>query len=59
MPAVKGRLWKSVGPLINEVGALVTVDTEKVEILTAFFASVFYAKTSPQESLILEVIERV
>jgi len=28
-----------VGPLLNEVGALVTGNTEKAEILTAFFAS--------------------
>lgn len=48
-----------MGPLINGVGVLETGDTEKVEILNAFFASVFHAKTSPQEFLILEVIERV
>ena len=48
---------ENVGPLLNEVGALVTGDAEKAEILNAFFASVFNAKTSPQESQTLEVRE--
>jgi len=39
-----------VGLLLNEVGALVTEDAEKVELLNAFFASVFSAKVDPQES---------
>ena len=47
------------GPLLNEVGALVTGDTEKAEIPNAFCASVFNAKTSPQESQTLKVRERV
>jgi len=47
------------GPLLNEVGALVTGDTEKAEIPNAFCASVFNAKTSPQESQALEVSDRV
>ena len=50
---------KKVGPLLNEVGAMVTGDAEMAEILDAFFASVFNAKTSHQESQILEVRERV
>jgi len=48
---------ENVGPLLNEVGALVTGDAEKAEILNAFFASVCNAKTSPQESQTLEVRE--
>lgn len=45
--------------LLNEVGALVTRDTEKAEIVNAFFVLVLNAKTSPQESQILEVRERI
>ena len=56
MLTVKRRLGKNVGPILNEVGAL---DTEKAEILNAFFASDFNDKTSPQEFQILEVRERV
>ncbi|GAB0182914.1 mitochondrial enolase superfamily member 1 [Grus japonensis] len=50
---------ENVGPLLKEVGALVTEDTEKAELLNAFFASVFTAKVSPQESQTLEVGEKV
>jgi len=46
-----------VGPLLNEVGVLVTEDTEKAELLNASFASAFSAKASPQESHSLEVRE--
>ena len=53
------KVKENVGPLLNEVGALVTKDTEKAELLNAFFASVFTAKTSPQESLTLETGEEL
>jgi len=46
----KQKSRDNVGPLLNEVGALVTEDAEKAELLNAFFASVFTAKASPQES---------
>ncbi|GAB0204970.1 mitochondrial enolase superfamily member 1 [Grus japonensis] len=55
----KRKTRENVGPLLNEVGALVTEDTEKVELLNVFFASVFTAKASPQESQTLEVGEEV
>ena len=41
---------ENVGPLLNEAGVMVTEDAEKAELLNAFFASVFNAKASPQES---------
>ena len=41
----KRKTWENVGPLLNEVGALVTRNAEKAEILNAFFVSVFNAKT--------------
>ena len=34
----KRKTRESVGPLLNEVGALVTKDTEEVVLLDAFFA---------------------
>ena len=55
----KRKTRENVGPLLNEVGALVTGDTEKAEILNASVASVFIAKTSPQESQTLDIRERV
>jgi len=48
---------EDVGLLLNGVGALVTKDTEKTELLNAFFASVFGAKAGPQASQCLEVRE--
>jgi len=51
----KRQTRKNVGPLLNEVGVLVTEDIEKAELLNAFFASVFTAKASPQESQALGV----
>jgi len=54
----KRKARDNVGPLLNEVGALVTEDTEKAELLNACFASVFTAKAGPQESQPLEVREK-
>lgn len=50
---------ENVGPLLNEVGALVTKDKGKAELLNASFASAFTAKTSPLESLTLETREEL
>ena len=50
MLTVKGRLGINVGPLLNKGGVLVTGDVEKMEILNAFFASLFTSKTSPRSS---------
>ncbi|GAB0175927.1 mitochondrial enolase superfamily member 1 [Grus japonensis] len=55
----KRRTRENVDPLLNEVSALVTKDPGKAELLNAFFASVFTAKASPQESQMLEVKEKV
>lgn len=44
-----------MGPLLNEVGALVIGDAGKVEMLNVFFAS----NNGPQESPTLEVRKRV
>ncbi|GAB0179468.1 mitochondrial enolase superfamily member 1 [Grus japonensis] len=55
----KRKTRENVSPLLNEVGALVMEDTEKAELLNAFFASVFTAKAGPQESQTLEVGEEV
>jgi len=44
-----------VGRLLNKVGVLVMDDAEKAELLNAFIASVFSAKTGPQESQALQV----
>ena len=55
----KSMTMEKVGPLLNEVSALVTKDTEKAELLNAFFASVFTAKANPQESQTLEAREKV
>ncbi|PKU40159.1 rna-directed dna polymerase from mobile element jockey-like [Limosa lapponica baueri] len=49
----KRKTRENVDPLLNEVGALVMEDAEKVELLNAFFPSVFTAIQ------ILEVRERL
>ena len=45
--AEKTNTRGNVGPLMNEVGALVTEDTEKVELLNAAFVSVYSAGGCP------------
>jgi len=55
----KEKTRDNVGPLLNEVGVLVTEDAEKAELPNAFFASVFNAKAGPQESQTLEGREEV
>ncbi|PKU32184.1 glycerol kinase [Limosa lapponica baueri] len=55
----KRKMRENEGPLLNEMGAMVTEDAEKVELLNAFFASVFPAQASPQESHTLEETEKV
>ncbi|PKU49532.1 rna-directed dna polymerase from mobile element jockey-like [Limosa lapponica baueri] len=52
--ALKRKTRENVGLLLNEVGALVTEDAEKVELLNGAFASVFTAKAGPQASHTLE-----
>jgi len=53
----KRKIRENVGLLLNEVGALVTEDTEKVGLLNSFFASVFTANPAFQEFQTLEVRE--
>jgi len=43
----KRKTRDNVGLLLNEVGALASEDTEKMELLNAFFASVFTAQAGP------------
>ncbi|XP_064918707.1 ubiquitin-conjugating enzyme E2 K isoform X1 [Columba livia] len=47
----------NAGPLMNEVGALVTEDTEKTELLNAFFVSVYSARSCPEEPRTAEAPE--
>jgi len=54
----KWKTRENVGPLLNEVDALVVGDAEKAELLNAFFASVCTAKAGPQASQSLEVREK-
>lgn len=53
----KKKTGDNVGLLLNEVGALVTEDAEKVELLNIFFALIFTTETGTQESQTLEVRE--
>jgi len=55
----KEKTRENVGPLMNEVGVLVTEDEEKVQLLNAFFALVFSAKAGPQKSQAPDVREEV
>ncbi|PKU36659.1 rna-directed dna polymerase from mobile element jockey-like [Limosa lapponica baueri] len=55
----KRKMRENVGLLFNEMGAMVTEDAEKAELLNAFFASVFTDQASPQESQTSEVTEKV
>ncbi|KAK4806831.1 hypothetical protein QYF61_005627 [Mycteria americana] len=50
----KGKTRENVGPLLNEMGDLVTQDMEKAEVLNVSFASVFTSKTGLQESQVPE-----
>ncbi|PKU42895.1 rna-directed dna polymerase from mobile element jockey- hypothetical protein [Limosa lapponica baueri] len=55
----KRKTREIVGLLLNERGAMLRQDAEKVELLNVFFASVFIAQASPKESHTLEVTEKV
>lgn len=50
----KRKTSENMGLLLNEVGALLTKGTRKAELLNTFFASVFTAKASLQESQTLK-----
>jgi len=53
----KWKTRENVRLLLNKMGLLVTEDAEKVKLLNAAFASVFRAKSGPQESQAVEVRE--
>ncbi|OPJ72161.1 CD226 antigen [Patagioenas fasciata monilis] len=55
--ADKTNTTGNVGPLLNEMGALVTEDTEKAELLNAFFVST--AGSCPEEPRTTEAPEEV
>ncbi|KFQ11448.1 hypothetical protein N330_00764, partial [Leptosomus discolor] len=50
----KRRTRENVGPLQKETGDLVTQDTEEVEVLNVFFASVFTSKCSSHTAQVTE-----
>jgi len=51
----KTKTRENVGPLLNEMGALVMEDTEKVKLLNTFFVLVFISNTALSESQTLKV----
>jgi len=51
----KKKTRENVGPLLNEMGALVMEDTEKVKLLNTFFILVFISNTALSESQTLKV----
>lgn len=51
----KTKTRENVGPLLNEMGALVMEDTEKVKLLNTFFILVFISNTALSESQTLKV----
>lgn len=51
----KRKSRENVGLLLNPVSVLGMEDSEKVKLLNTFFASVFTAESSPQESQTLEL----
>ncbi|PKU42382.1 rna-directed dna polymerase from mobile element jockey-like [Limosa lapponica baueri] len=53
----KRKTRENVGLLLNEVGALVTENAEKEELLNVTFASVFTAKARLQEPQTPEIVE--
>ncbi|KAJ7396398.1 rna-directed dna polymerase from mobile element jockey-like [Pitangus sulphuratus] len=55
----KRETRENVGLLLNQMSVMVMGDTEEVELLNAFFASVFITEASPQESQTSEVMEQV
>ena len=55
----KRETRENVDPLLNGVGTLVMKDTENAKLQNVFFASLFTAKASPQESQTQEMREKV
>lgn len=55
----KRKIRDNMGSLLSDVGDLVMEDTEQVESLNAFSASVSTAKASPQELQNLKAREKV
>jgi len=53
----KRKARDNVGPLLKQMGVLLTENAKTAELLNAFFASVFSAKAGPQESQAPEVRE--
>jgi len=51
----KKKTRENVGPLLKEMRELVTQDSEKAKVLSAFFASVFTGMTGIQEFCVPEI----